>query len=973
MLGPVGVRLGEAGPVAPRGERPREVLAVLCIRRGRPTPAATILDLVWDDAAPMLDVGVVHTVVGRLRRQFGADLVHRTDAGYLLGSGAALDTDRFDELAGALRTAPAEDPLGRRERLCREALALWAGDTAYDGVREELVRPERVRLAELRRAVRMDLASGLLDAGARPESPGATAEALSLAQDLLAANPVDEDAAVLCMRAAYRLGRAGHALRVFDTLRRTLRAELGIDPGVAARKVHARILAQDATLDGVGHRDSPGGRRLPVPVSPTVGRERERSEVLGALRAGRRLVTVTGPAGVGKSRMLADVGAALPSGTPVAHVSVGAHTRQSAPDLAGALAVTSGVPLGGADAVAALVRSLRSRQLVVLVDEAEWAPEATATLASAVLGGAPMVQLVVASRVPLNVLGERLVELAPLPLPDPAGPVESLRSCAAVRLLLERLVDRGVAPDPDPTAWSAQELRAVAGAVVRLDGLPLAIELLAAAAGAEPGRELGDLLRVERPLELRSTDRGREERHESLRGALAWSVGRLDPDTRAVLARLSVFAGRFSAAAARGVVDYPPADVDRAVQHLAGQHLVGVERVCDRVYFRLLRTVRELAREELVGAGHEQSALLRHQAWFAGMWRDAPLSDGLVEHVGDHYDDYLEAMTGALGRGADDVAADIATTLCRRWLFIEASGPGQSWTGAVLERRGITAGQRARLQIAAAGFANHLDLSPEGHDRMVTALVADPDWTCLLLLMEAIAAYVAGDLSNASTRLAEAMRVSTAGAPHHLPELTATRAVVAAAAGDHELAVAGAHQALARVGESLSAVHQVTVIPKIALALLDAGRPAEALDLLERSCGQAHERFGIEPTPTTATNAGWAALALDRAEVAAGWFTRALVGPQAFEAPGAVGEAAAGLGAARAESDPAGAGELLELGLLLLEEAGQTLPRSLRDRIRSAASRLGPPATRTGWTPDLAVVRVRQLAARAGAGHAEAP
>ena len=177
--------------------------------------------------------------------------------------------------------------------------------------------------------------------------------------------------------------------------------------------------------------------------------------VLRALEEGRRLVTVTGPGGVGKSRLLADVGAALAPGREVVHVALSGHQAGDAQDLAAALAVATGVPLAGDDHVAAVVRALRASDVTVLVDEAEWVLEPAAALAGAILAGCPRVRLVVTSRVPLSVVGERVLPLSPLPVAD------------AVRLLTERLGDRGLAP----ATWTAQERRVLAEVARRVDRL----------------------------------------------------------------------------------------------------------------------------------------------------------------------------------------------------------------------------------------------------------------------------------------------------------------------------------------------------------------------------------------------------------------------------------------------------------------------------------------------------------------------
>lgn len=968
MLGPLEVELDEGIAVAPRGDRPRELLAVLCARHGRPVAVDTLLDQVWGDEGLGMTGTAVHTVVARLRRRHGAGLVRTSPLGYLVPPEVLVDADRFTELALAAAEAGAAPGC---EQLCRDALALWRGQPAYDGIEAELVLPERVRLDELRRLVRSALATCLL-AGesregrrdgreSREAREGAAAEALLIAQALTSDNPLDERATVIAMRAAHRLGRAGEALAAYEELRRTLRAELGVDPGSVVADLHARILAQDRTLDHPPDLPLHPGRRLPVPATPTVGREGEQAAVLELLARGRRLVTITGPGGVGKSRLLADVGAALRPAADVVHMTLAGYAGGTADDLATDVALAMGIPLGGEDAVTSLVRSMRSAQRVVLLDEAEWVVGPVAEVTLAVLAGAPGVQVVVASRVPLQVLGERVLELEPLPTPDPDSPPHVLRASPATRLLADRLNDRGATTTLDPQRSPVAELRALAEVAARLDGLPLALELAAGAADITSLAQLVDLAR--RPLDLTSTDHGRPDRQASLRRTIAWSVARLDPVERRVLGRLSVFAGPFTLVAARAVAGLDPQEVDAAVRRLAAHHLLAVDRSTEVLAFRLLRTIRDLAREELVPPDELANARALHRAWFAGLWRDVPLCDALVEHLGRTYEDHHEALDDALAAGDDVAAADIATALCRWWLFVEAPAQGLRWTATLLDRPGLGRRQRARLQIMRGAFAQHLVLTPEDYDALTLVLADDADWTCLLELLLTISAYAAGDLPLAGRHLARGLSTATDRAPHHLPELVATRAVLDAAAGDVESAVASAHEAMARVGPTATAtaVHHLTVVPKVGLALLDVGHPAEALDLLERSVREAAARFGIQPTATTATNAGWAALALDRREDAIGWFRHAMVGPQAFASAAAMGECCVGIGAAAAQRNPLVAAELLGLGTWLLEREVSILPPSLAAHAERAGATLDAWRPPSSWTSELAVARAVQL------------
>ncbi|AKT50971.1 BTAD domain-containing putative transcriptional regulator [Arsenicicoccus sp. oral taxon 190] len=957
MLGPLGVELEDGIAVAPRGDRPRALLSVLCVRHGRPVTGDALLEQVWGERGAALTATAVHTVVARLRRGLGADLVRTSPLGYLVPPEVEVDADRFTELALQATEAVAGPGC---ERLCRDALALWRGRTAYDGVEAEVVLPERVRLDELRRLVRATLATCLLAReGGREARDAAAAEALLTARDLTSDNPLDERAAMIAMRAAHRLGRTGEALLVHEELRRALRTQLGVDPGTAVVDLHARILAQDSALDRPAALPLHPGRRLPVPATPTVGREEELATVLQLLDSGRRLVTITGPGGVGKSRLLADVGAALRPGAEVVHLTLAGYGGRTADDLATDLALAMGVPLGGEDAVTSLVRSLRSAQGIVLLDEAEWVVQPVAELTLAVLAGAPDVQVVVASRIPLQVVGERVLELEPLPTPPPDSPPEVLRASPAIRLLADRLDDRGVTSSSASRSSSLAELRVLAEVAARLDGLPLALELAAAAADITSPAQLVDLVR--RPLDLTSTEHGRPDRQASLRRTLTWSVARLDPLERRVLGRLSVFAGPFTLVAARGVAGLDPSQVDAAVRRLATHHLLAVDRSAEVMTFRLLRTIRDLAREELVAPDELADARARHRSWFAGLWRDVPLCDALVEHLGRTHEDHHEALDDALAAGDDVAAADIVTALCRWWLFVEAPTQGLRWTATLLARPGLGHHQRARLQILRGAFAHRLVLAPQDYDALTLALADDPDWTCLLELLLTIDAYAAGDLPLADRHLARGLGTATDRAPHHLPELVATRAVLDAAAGRAEAAVASAHEAMARVGPTTSAVHHVTVVPKVALALLDADRPAEALDLLHRSVREAVARFGIQPTATVATNAGWAALALGRDEDATGWFRHAMVGPHAFVSAAALGECCVGMAAALARRRPAVAAELLGLGDQLLAQEGAVLPPSLAAHADRARAALDPSRPPSSWTPELAIARAVQL------------
>ncbi len=865
ILGPLRVETTR-GSQLPAGGRPRDLLAALLLRRGRPVPADVLLDLVWSEQAATLDVAAVHTVVARLRRQFGAELIDREHGGYLVPDAVRTDVDEVLLRRSQARACAAQHDWSGRRQADRAALSLWAGPVALEGVRDDLVVVERARLADLRRAMLDDLATSLLD-----DPGGDPDEAHDLALELMAGDPLDEAAAVLGMRSAQRLGRQAEALSIYSRVRRDLRDELGIDPGRTLTELHQRVLAQapprgtpDAlTAERPVARDVVlhPARVLPAPRTPTVGRLADLDAALGALSAGHRLITVTGPAGVGKSRLLAEIGVALrPSEPDIYHVVLEPHAQLSADALALVVGSMSGLPMDGADPVHQLAEALAHEQAVILVDEAEWALAGAAEIARALLDRCPGIRLVLTSRTPLGILGERLVVLDSLTVPAPGAAREEVCAAAAVQLLASRLADSGTERAADLEAWSDQDLQMLAEVARRLDGLPLALEL---AAGRSPDGDLDRLLDVvATPLDLVADELDREPRHQSLREAIGWSIERLTPEERRALARLSVFVATFARGAAVAVIGSPEAESQ--LRALVRGNLVQAAHTAGGQGLRLLTAVRDAAREVLLDLGEDADSRRRHREWYAARWRGAQLSDTLIEDVGRTQEDHLAALDSALTVGDTGSAVDLGLALFRRWQFSESVATATPWMDQLSRMPGLTDAQAARLAIARTAISHVRQWEDADVPRMMHALRDDPDWAVNLFTTEAIAAYTAGDTPRSMAMAALGLDAARASAPHHLPESLALAAVMAGIAGEAAAATEHVEEARARIGPHPSAVHLVTVVPKLALAMMDAGRPDIALDLLQRAADGAQSRFGIQPTTTTVVNLGWAALGAGR-------------------------------------------------------------------------------------------------------------
>ncbi len=437
---------------------------------------------------------------------------------------------------------------------------------------------ELARLSELRAAALELRAATLL-------AHGRTGTAIAELEGLLAADSLREGAVGLLMRALVAAGRQGDALQAFSRLRTALADELGLDPSAELRKLEGRVLRQD-----LGPGVQPAAARPRLPVSSFVGRGDEL--VVSALRADR-VVTLTGPGGVGKSRLAlhAAHAAAKRYADGVAVVRLDALHRPE--EVEQALAADLGLarPAGGGSLIERIVDALAIRHQLLVLDDCEHLADAVAALVEAVTTGAPRVDVLLTSREALRVDGERVHRVAPL---DPD---------AAVALLTERIR----AADPS-AAGSAADRELVEELCRRLDGLPLALELAAARVPALGLRGLLDGL--DEPFEaLRQGRRTATPRHRSLRDVVQWSFGLLTEQQRVLFVRLAAFAGAVEAAAVEDVCGDA-----RALPDLVERSLV-IRVEGSPTTFGMLETLRAFGRERLDASAESAALRTRHAEW----------------------------------------------------------------------------------------------------------------------------------------------------------------------------------------------------------------------------------------------------------------------------------------------------------------------------------------------------------------------
>ncbi len=338
-------------------------------------------------------------------------------------------------------------------------------------------------------------------------------------------------------------------------------------------------------------------RNLPLPPTPLIGRGQETAAALALLRQPEtRVLSLTGPAGVGKTRLALEIATHLTDedGIETAFVSL-ASIQDSALTLT-TVARALGLPDDDRNVLPSLASRLRDRPLLLVLDTLDHLPDAAADLAK-LEAASPRVRLLTTTRAPLRIRAERDFPLAPLPLPlATERDLDTLTANPAIALF----VARAAATDPSfaPTPTNAI---AIARICARLDGLPLAIELAAARIGVLTPAAMLD--RLTYPLTL-LTDGASDlpPRHRTMRAAIAWSYDRLSPSGQALLRHLAIVPGSFTleAAATVSVLD--------SVAHLIGQSLVQRVESGAEPRFALLETIRAFGLEEAIARGELTAA-----------------------------------------------------------------------------------------------------------------------------------------------------------------------------------------------------------------------------------------------------------------------------------------------------------------------------------------------------------------------------
>ncbi|MFE6972611.1 ATP-binding protein [Streptomyces sp. NPDC057682] len=696
ILGTTQAFRDDGTPVAVGGARLRALLAVLALRAGRTVSTAVLVDEVWDGEPPADAPGALQALVGRLRRAVGHDAVASAANGYRLTADPdRVDLHRFDRLTGEGTRALAGGDPAKALGLLDEALALWRGpvladlpDRASDAARWSLRRLD-ARRARIAAALALGRADEVL--------PELTA--------LCGEHPLDEPLQALRLRALRDAGRTAQALAAYDEVRTVLADRLGTDPGPELTALHTALLHQEPAP--APPPAAPEAAPV-VPAAPAVpavrqgnlrarltsfvGREQDMEALRGDLSRAR-LVTLLGPGGAGKTRLSQETAESFgpgrwPDGVWLAELAPVDDPEAVPEAVLGALGARETVlrgagaeefraaERGAGEPLARLTEHCASRRMLLLLDNCEHLIGAAAGLADHLLAHCPGLTVLATSREPLGVPGEFLRPVEPLP--DPT----------ALRLLAERgaAARPGFRTDADPaTAEATAEI------CRRLDGLPLAIELAAARLRMLTPRQIADRL-DDRFRLLTSGSRTVLPRQQTLRAVVDWSWDLLAEDERAVLRRLSAFAGGCTLEAAEAVCAHDP---DRAHEiaailgSLVDKSLVVAAPAADgAMRYRLLETVGEYAARRLAESGEREAVERRHLVYFRELARTTdPLLRGSGQHAAvavlqQEYENLRTALRHAVATRDEQEALCLVLSLSWYWQIRNLRGDALHWADA---------------------------------------------------------------------------------------------------------------------------------------------------------------------------------------------------------------------------------------------------------------------------------------------------
>ncbi|GIF49595.1 putative ATPase [Asanoa ferruginea] len=636
-------------------------------------------------------------------------------------------------------------------------------------------------------------------------------------------------------RVSYRQFRSA------DELRRVVGEDIAL---LLTERFNPRSTAGSGSRSGSAEVEAAPRDELPVPPNPLLGRRAEQRALRDLLTSDDvRLVTLTGPGGVGKTRLAMELGSALRN-TFADGVRFTDLSGVTDPDLvAAALAQSLGLrTVPNRPPLDDVVTYLRNRSLLLVVDNLEHLPDAAPIIAT-VLGAGAGITMLATSRVPLRLTGEHVFDVLPLPVPDPAeDPSVAVRRDGAARLFVERAravkADFSVGPD---------EAAAIAEIVRRLDGLPLAVELAAAKVRVLSPRALLSRL-TSRLGTLTGGARDLPARQRTLRDTIAWSYQLLPPHEQRLFGRLGVFAGPFDLTAARSVAGVPEqyAGLD-ALTSLIESSLIGQERGDREPRFTMLGIIRDYALERLREDGdwtdtHNRHAL--HYLYFAE--HVAPplgrtsTNPGSVDLLEAEHDNLRAAMSWFIDTGQFEEAVRLGWVVWSLWWLRGHTDEGARSIERVLEHADqLSPRAYARVLFGDGSISFITGQHAVGKGKLERALpllrqIGDDDATARAAGMLGQLALARGDYDQARELLEETKQISERLGEDWMIALYHTRlGLVPLKAGDPKAAAEQFSDGLRLARKTNDHLGEVVALYSLAVAAMVDGDRSGATAYLE--------------------------------------------------------------------------------------------------------------------------------------------
>lgn len=823
LLGPVEV-LDRARALPLGGRKQRALLALLLLHSGDVVSRDRLIDELWQGRPPPSAETTLRSYLSRLRRELGSERLRRQPPGYLLAlDPGELDARRFERLAGEGREALAAGRAGEAAELLRQALELWRGPVAADVASELPPQAEAGRLEALRLEALEDRIDADLELGRQGDLVGEL-------ESLLSEHRLRERLWAQLMLSLYRCERQADALAVYTRARAVLTGELGLEPSGRLQDLQQAILRHE--IPAAAAAVAPP-KNLPAELTSFLGREAELAELELLVRQ-RRLVTLTGVGGVGKSRLALEA-----ARRAVRRFRDGVWLVELAPISDPALlpqvvSEAVGVPGNRAGPALELLRKRLGRaEALLLLDNCEHLLEASADLAEELIRTCEGVRVLATSRERLGIVGEAVYQVPPLPLPPEDADANELADCAAVRLFIER------GPGTRTQIPVAADVAIVARICRELDGLPLAIELAAAHTTLRTPAEIADHL-DDRFRFLQYWRRHTPARHQTLRATMDWSYDLLPSDGQQLLRRLSVFAGGFTLESAAAVCR--DGDQLRALEvmgALVDASLVSVAQREGASRYRLLETVRQYASLQLAQAKEVDNLRRRHAEHFLALAESANLSaeaEGPQHHdlVIPEQDNARAAIEWATAAGEIELALRLTVALENFWVTRNPF-EGMRWFERLLEGdRDLPPLLRARA-LRAFGSSSQIAGDNEGaqkayEESLATFRRLDETRSIGILLHRlGMSALEVGDTSRARTLLEESLTLARhVGSRRGETQALGTLGSVEQAQGNTERATALFERSATMAAELGRTWWQATMLSNLAELALDARRPNEA-------------------------------------------------------------------------------------------------------------------------------------------------